>query len=283
MNNLQYKFSNNEKFEFDRTKPLSLHSAGYASNPYHFSKRITRRDFRLQIITAGRIMLKDGRTLGALEFIVYPPNVEYQYKNFAERTEYYWAHFDGTEVAQILGKCKIECGKIYRLKENNFGDIQRLFGEIFNECIFLDNFYQEMCSIKIREILIALSRTIRKNDFTYDISKNRFKNSIQHLHANLSSNIKVSELAKMESLSESRYRALFKRIFGISVVNYITNLRISHAADLLNTTTLSCAEIAGISGYDDSHYFSRVFKKETGESPGHYRKKLNVAIKNKQE
>ncbi len=60
------------------------------------------------------------------------------------------------------------------------------------------------------------------------------------------------------------FRKLFKKEMGVSPLKYLTQIRISHAKRLLRLkqrSDMSIQEIAWLSGFQDSLYFSRVFKK----------------------
>ncbi|NBD25272.1 helix-turn-helix transcriptional regulator [Paenibacillus glycinis] len=65
-------------------------------------------------------------------------------------------------------------------------------------------------------------------------------------------------------------RALFKQATGLSWTRYLTGLRMERAKELLREGGLSIAEIAERCGYEDLHYFSRLFKKLEGLPPRAY-------------
>lgn len=58
---------------------------------------------------------------------------------------------------------------------------------------------------------------------------------------------------------------------GIGFANYLLNLRMEHAKKLLRETNLKMWQVAEESGFNDYHYFSKVFKKAEGMSPAQYR------------
>jgi two-component system response regulator YesN len=83
--------------------------------------------------------------------------------------------------------------------------------------------------------------------------------------------IKMSRVAREFNISSSHFSTVFRQELGITYRDYISKLRINYAKQLLRTTNLKCSEIAFRSGYNDSHYFSVVFKKKTGLSPRQFR------------
>ncbi len=62
----------------------------------------------------------------------------------------------------------------------------------------------------------------------------------------------------------------FKQEYGITILNYIDQLKIKEAKRLLRTTRLSVLDISEKLGFNSVHYFCRYFKKHTGHSPKHY-------------
>ena len=101
---------------------------------------------------------------------------------------------------------------------------------------------------------------------------NNILETIKFIHANLDSEILVSELAKMACLSTGYYTRKFKELTQFSPLDYLNKQRIEKAQLLLNTTSHSCIQIAEICGYKSNAYFCKIFKKHVGQSPGNYRK-----------
>ena len=64
----------------------------------------------------------------------------------------------------------------------------------------------------------------------------------------------------------------FRQYMGMSPAQYVLSLRMVNAQSLLEHTNYNVKEISEIVGYDNPLYFSRVFKKEIGQSPAQYRK-----------
>jgi len=85
------------------------------------------------------------------------------------------------------------------------------------------------------------------------------------------SNLSLNEVAAMVNLSSSHFSVVFGQESGQTFKEYLTEVRISKAKELLRMTTLRSADIAYQVGYNDPHYFSFVFKKNTGLSPIEFR------------
>ena len=83
--------------------------------------------------------------------------------------------------------------------------------------------------------------------------------------------IKISELAKIAGMSEVYFRRQFRKIFGVSPLKYITNLKITRSRELLESGMYHIKDIAMMCGYEDVYYFSRDFRKATELSPREYK------------
>ncbi len=81
----------------------------------------------------------------------------------------------------------------------------------------------------------------------------------------------VSQLAQATPYSYSRLIRIFKRHIGMSLVDYITDVKINYAKSLLKNTDMTMLSISYSLGFSVS-YFNRLFKKEAGVPPGEYRK-----------
>lgn len=88
---------------------------------------------------------------------------------------------------------------------------------------------------------------------------------------NISKDIGINEMANAVNLSRWHFTRKFTEIEGISPHNYLLRLRMRLARRLLITTNLSIKEIAGMCGFQDTSYFSRVFKKSNNMTPPYYR------------
>lgn len=85
------------------------------------------------------------------------------------------------------------------------------------------------------------------------------------------SDLSLSGLATMCSVSSSYLSSLFKKEVGMTITDYIHYTRIRQSLILLNASSLSVGEIASRCGFSDANYFTRTFKKLQGKTPKAYR------------
>jgi sigma-B regulation protein RsbU (phosphoserine phosphatase) len=98
-----------------------------------------------------------------------------------------------------------------------------------------------------------------------------------YLESNYQYQLMVEDVAREMSVSTSHFKKIFKRDLGYTFSNYLNMLRIQKAKELLLNSRKSITEIAYDIGYNDSNYFSTVFKNLEGVSPREYRKKVETA------
>ena len=127
-----------------------------------------------------------------------------------------------------------------------------------------------VAELKRNYINLVLEYTGYKSLEEYD-AKNKVKMSVHYLEQYYYSDISVNQLAERYDMTPNYFSSIFKKEIGQSAVNYITNLRISKAKELLEESDKSVVEIAELIGFNDSNYFFRVFKKKTGVTPQKYR------------
>jgi two-component system response regulator YesN len=84
-------------------------------------------------------------------------------------------------------------------------------------------------------------------------------------------NLMLPDVAGVVNMSKSRFSAVFSQYTGQTFTEYLIHLRLNKAKELLKTTNYKNSQIAHETGYNDSHYFSYIFKKNVGMTPSEYR------------
>ncbi len=105
------------------------------------------------------------------------------------------------------------------------------------------------------------------NDFRPEV-----KNTLRFINEHFSENITVQQIADSLYLSPYYLMHIFKNETGKTLVNFLTELRIEKAKELLKEPGCKIYEIATQIGYSDVKYFNKLFKKHTGLSPSEYTK-----------
>ena len=108
-----------------------------------------------------------------------------------------------------------------------------------------------------------------------------YKNIIKaekFIRANYQRDITLQDMAREANLSETYFGNIFKKILGKSPIDYLTGTRINHAKRLFIETDYNISEISSLVGYEDSHYFSYIFKQKEGISPSEFLASLSETV-----
>ena len=97
---------------------------------------------------------------------------------------------------------------------------------------------------------------------------------VAYLEDALAPDKSISEVAALCNISETYFRRLFTKEFGISPSEYRLHIKINQAKVYLRYENITISEIAFMLGFVDSAYFSKVFKKLTGTTPTLYRENM---------
>ncbi|MCR5606461.1 MAG: response regulator [Treponema sp.] len=160
---------------------------------------------------------------------------------------------------------------VSKLVENLGGNIKEVMPEILSHS-FVDN------AVQNQDIFVKEIRKILKNIFEYRDSKiqGRYGEVIlkakEYINKNYSSqDTSLKLVAEEVHLSPNHFSTIFSQECGITFIEYLTNVRINEAKRLLKTTDMKGADIAYDCGFSDPHYFSFIFKKNTGMTPREYK------------
>ncbi|MEX0744188.1 MAG: helix-turn-helix domain-containing protein [Phycisphaeraceae bacterium] len=93
----------------------------------------------------------------------------------------------------------------------------------------------------------------------------------RYVREHLSEPIAVEDLARVAHVSCRQLTRLIQEAIGCAPMAYVLDQRIAQAADMLRQTEQPVKQIARAVGYDDPYYFTRLFKRRTGQSPTAYR------------
>ncbi|WP_042221551.1 response regulator transcription factor [Oceanobacillus manasiensis] len=168
----------------------------------------------------------------------------------------------------------------------NESDFERLINEqIINikqkeTNIFISLLTEDLADLlKIYKQSSVATFTFYKNE-TLTIYKYRdekytlgIEDAIRYINSHFNSSISQVDMANQLYMSNSYFSKLFKQHTGMNFVDYITLKRINAAKQMLRATNLKTYEIAKEVGYEESRYFSQLFKKKTSYTPMEYRER----------
>jgi two-component system response regulator YesN len=157
------------------------------------------------------------------------------------------------------------------------GDIDKVIPEINSiETILVNintNLKEQVCMILMSALTFRDTYTQPKNGKLIQQAKNYID---QHY---MDADLSLNDISTLTNLSPSHFSTVFSRETSQTFIDYLTAVRIQKAKELLRTTNLKSSEISYRVGYNDPHYFSFVFKKNTGFSPSEFREQIQAQLK----
>lgn len=236
-----------------------------------------RKDYHIIGVADGKFYVqKDGKEIcyNKNTILFFKPDMPQIYHcNRNEGTKYFWLHFDGTVVKEIMTGCGIFDEFSYTRIIND------ATLNIVKEIILQTQNKKSGYEVKNLSLFCELLLSFTKD---YEVNAESDNNRISVLPAYLSikedpkSKYSISDYASMCSMSKYHFIHKFKEEIGISPLKYKNNILMDKAAFLLDNTDLSIYEIANKLGFEDPLYFSKKFKLYCGLSPTQFRKKYRA-------
>lgn len=144
--------------------------------------------------------------------------------------------------------------------------------------------YEYECKAIVYRILFHIEREFAESAFSS--TEDSLHDAIDYIHENFTSKtITVDYLSNMCGMSDTYFRRLFVRRFGVTPLKYINNLKLNYAKELLRSGYYTVSQASDKCGFDSIQYFSLFIKRETGLPPSAYmvkelKSKTNVSIMN---
>lgn len=126
-------------------------------------------------------------------------------------------------------------------------------------------------AIKYIENLFLKAITIVKEQNANNADR-KIQQVTQYIESNyFDINLNLNNIADHFNITPSYLSKKFREECGISIIDYLYKIRISHSLKLIKDTSLKIADVAQMVGFQDSNAFIRIFKKYYGCTPGKYK------------
>lgn len=110
------------------------------------------------------------------------------------------------------------------------------------------------------------------NDANENLRMNKVTEMIRdYIRENYMQDLSVQVMAEKTNYSEPYFCRMFKQSFGQNFTSYLTEYRVNMAKKMLEQPTVNIKDIGKSVGYEDSNYFTKVFRRIAGQSPTEYR------------
>lgn len=198
----------------------------------------------------------------------------YSHRSSQDLWKLKWVHFYGSNMNGIYGKYA-ERGGLPCFRPEEIEKYEKIWGDIYETAA--SNIYIK--DMKIYEKLTSLLTILMEESWNpgkkphWSVKKQNLQEVKEYLDQHYSEKITLDGLADLFYINKYYLTRVFKEQFGISINSYILQVRITHAKQFLRFTDLSIEKISQECGMNDANYFSRIFKKVEGISPGEFRKR----------
>ncbi len=161
---------------------------------------------------------------------------------------------------------------VIQVTEGN-DEVRRIFESVFLEAYMEMPGYISKVKNEIYNLIIVIARSIwNKRRLKYfvpgvDIDQRRLKLIEDYINANLSTTIKIEDLARNVYMSERSLSRFVKVKKGVSVHKYIIQNRVNKAVQYLSNSSATLAEIAVMTGFSSAYHLSSTIKKYIGKNP----------------
>lgn len=261
---------------------FSVNSCGYyrlvKQASFETSRSEGRPDYQLLYVAKGTADFKiDGELMTVEEgsaVIYLPRQPQYYIYHLENNPEVYWLHFSGAQAGTYLNNLDFKSGSLFNVgMKNNYIPI---FEKIIRELQLRRKQFFELSNLYALELLSLMSRNMSEGSSNIHRINEQLQNIIELMNKNFTQKQSVTEYAKMCNISTCWFINCFKTYTGMTPQQYITDIRVAKAKELLPSSSFNISEISSIVGYDNPFYFSRIFKKNTGQSPREYKNRLET-------
>lgn len=209
------------------------------------------------------------------DMIIIPPGAihatHYNGKKHSRVLINFSMHYISSSLIDVVSK-----GVYFFKNEGAEEELNRMFAEIAKEESCSDSFSEEAIrSLLARLIIMAVRHEPRQAE---KISSSSFiEDAVRYVQNNYRNPICLDDIAKSCGVSKVHLSRRFKEKIGIGLNEYIAIYRLKNAKELLLTQDkMSICEVAFECGFNDSNYFSWLFKKTYGVTPSQYRKNTRM-------
>lgn len=240
---------------------------------FHWERGRILPNYTLLYITAGEGEVETAaagaQAIRAGELLVVHPGQWHRYRpNRRTGWEEHWVEFSG-DFAQRMMKNRIFSIERPILRPGHDEVVRRLYAEIL-EAIRHSQYGYEYWIAALTAQLIARLICITQSEDLVSLSGS-IQQAQQLIVSHSDEPVDLANLAKKVNMSYSLFRKRFKQYTGLSPHQFLIQVRLKKACQMLISSNLSVGEIAQALGFESVPYFFRIFKSKVGSTPSDYR------------
>ena len=128
--------------------------------------------------------------------------------------------------------------------------------------------YEAICSALLKEIIVDLARSA---SLSMQGGVSKVDKVLDYINKNFSRDITNADLADLAGYHEYHLNRIMKSITGMSIHQYLTNIRIEKSKEYLLNADTPISEVSYLCGFKTQYHFANVFKAHTGSTPSNFR------------
>jgi AraC-like DNA-binding protein len=166
------------------------------------------------------------------------------------------------------------------LSANNQALVQQLISSMKDENERKDKGYEHLIKADLIRLLVTIFRESHKAELPDSSSEKQtrrlFNEAVHYIDTHYEQNLLLNDVAQKAAMSPTYFSYMFKVLKGQTFIQYVNDIRIRKALDLLRLTDMSVMEICLETGFNHLSHFNRMFKKATGTTPLKYRQQSHI-------
>ena len=263
--------------DFAKANLIHLQEVGeLTAQKKHESKRSGLASYLFFVVLDGSGSLTYDGTLFQLkagDCVFLDCRKPYQHNTSEDLWTLKWVHFYGPSMGGIYEKY-VERGGRAAFPSSYAGKYETLITEIY-QIADSDSYVKDMqiCEKLTGLLTLLMEESWNNEGGNYQPNKKRNLQAVrEYLDSHYQEKISLDRLAELFYINKFYLTRIFKEQFGVSINAYLLQVRITKAKQNLRFTDKTIEEIAAECGMNDANYFTRMFKKVEGVTPGQFRK-----------
>jgi AraC-like DNA-binding protein len=246
--------------------PQTGHPPGYSFN---FERGRVLQEYQLLYVTKGKglfssLQIRNIEIREGTVFLLKPGEWHTYRPDESTGWECYWVGFGGAVTESLQNENTII----------QIGYDEEMVG-LYRKILEVSNSerpgYQQLLSGILIHLLAYLFYREKHQNWRDKEVLSKIEKARLIIREKINSPLSPEEIAASLNMSYTWFRRIFRQYTGMAPAQYITQLKIQKAKELLSVTTLSIKEIALELGYESIDYFSTQFRKQTGQTPTQFR------------
>lgn len=206
--------------------------------------------------------------------IIYAPYFRqfYRGRNVEFRDD--WLYLEGRDVARLVKRYRLPANQVFRPRNTRF--VATILDEIKRERVMRQPFWNEAVARRVEELfmqfarnLVPMPEVLAPTEFKYLDALNEVR---MQVHDRIDHAWTVAEMAKLAHMSANRFAVLYRKIYEVSPIEDLIQVRINRAQWLLRNRQAEIAAVAEECGFRNLFHFNRIFHRRVGTPPGRFRR-----------